>query len=488
MGMYDILVEPWIPVEDFEGKLVDLGLLATLQGCQSFERLSDSSPIFEYGIFRFLTVFLMDAYRPESNQDLQDLFDRGCFDMEVINRYVADCRIEGCSFNLLDPERPFLQATFNPQYDIREKSVAELFFDYPTGNNTVHFDHNLEDSCEASLKDCLKALTTLTAFSVAGTGRVSSVNGAPPVYFAIKGKNLFETLVLGMIPFSNTSLSIDTPPVLWRNPDDVVPDKATPDTSLLFGMTFPCRRVVVIPENGKSTIRKVYFQKGLHFLGYDGWTDPHVAYVFGDNGRSSIKPKISKEIWRDIGNIFMLSSGAPSILKNYSSIVPDDRVLIPIVTYSFVTSTSSGYEHWQRSELSLDSRIIEDNEKIQVLADCIGRMETMGGKTKLMASLKAIVSKSKNGNLYETTMTSFYSACRERFFGWLCPVLVSSDSYVEVRDTWTDFVLKEVLHKFEEAVDSLGNDAKHLASSAKEASKLRAQLYKFCKEVKQDGN
>lgn len=62
------------------------------------------------------------------------------------------------------------------------------------------------------------------------------MNGAPPWFTLIRGKNLFQTLVFGMIEVDRIDLPLDRPPVLWRNPDEVVSKQKVARTSWLFGM------------------------------------------------------------------------------------------------------------------------------------------------------------------------------------------------------------------------------------------------------------
>lgn len=55
----------------------------------------------------------------------------------------------------------------------------------------------------------------------AAQGYPSNVNGAPPWFTLINGKNLFETLVLNMVSIDETRVKFDDPPVIWRNSEIV---------------------------------------------------------------------------------------------------------------------------------------------------------------------------------------------------------------------------------------------------------------------------
>ena len=88
MAYFNVLTEPWIPVELFNGNSEELGLLDVLVNAHDIVRITDPSPLFEYGMHRLLTVFIMDAFRPDVQEDIEDLLDAGRFPMESIRAYV----------------------------------------------------------------------------------------------------------------------------------------------------------------------------------------------------------------------------------------------------------------------------------------------------------------------------------------------------------------------------------------------------------------
>ena len=109
---FDVIAQPWIPVVDLQGERKELGILDVLTHAHELKRIQDSSPLVEYSVYRFLIVFLMDAFRPETEEDLQDYLSEEQFDPEVLNTYIAQCRAEGVSFDLFDEKRPFMQSVY----------------------------------------------------------------------------------------------------------------------------------------------------------------------------------------------------------------------------------------------------------------------------------------------------------------------------------------------------------------------------------------
>ena len=106
---FDILTKPWVPVLDAAGQKTELGLLETLERAHELQAIQTASPMEEYSVYRFLIVFLMDALRPEDENDIDGLLKAERFDMEAIQEYLTQCQKEGVSFDLFDEERPFLQ-------------------------------------------------------------------------------------------------------------------------------------------------------------------------------------------------------------------------------------------------------------------------------------------------------------------------------------------------------------------------------------------
>lgn len=140
---FNVLTEPWIPIEDFQGRIQEYGILEALEKAHELRCISDSSPLFQYGLYRLLVALLTDALRPQSVDDLLDIYDAGRLPMERIIQYTAECDKDGTCFDLFDPVRPFLQSAWDEELDSKAiRSIALLIHDLPSGNNAIHFDIN----------------------------------------------------------------------------------------------------------------------------------------------------------------------------------------------------------------------------------------------------------------------------------------------------------------------------------------------------------
>ena len=312
---FDLITEPWIPVVNGDDTISYLGIWDALQTASKSKGISDASPLVEFGLYRLLSVFLMDALRPEDQFELEDLENAGQFDMAKIQNYIEQCQAEGASFDLFDPERPFLQSPYDKAWDKEKKPVTYLDCRVPTGNNHVHFDH-LQESRVFSYAEAARYLPVLPLFVTAGAqGYPSTINAAPPYFTVIKGSNLFETLVHLMLPVDEID-DFDSVPVFWRCNKPVVPKKQVAHTSWLYGMLFPARRVLLIPES--DGVREIYYSQGENFCEPGNWTDPHVTYRFGKIGRFPWRPNGAKAVWRNLSDLINIEDQhAPKIMALY---------------------------------------------------------------------------------------------------------------------------------------------------------------------------
>ncbi len=134
---FDVLQEPWIPVVTFEGKPSRWGILDAPLRSPDWKEIQDPSPMVEYSVYRFLIVFLMDALRPETPVDLEELLYAGQFDESAIQDYITLCHSEGVSFDLFDPNRPFMQTSVDKKTGISGANRSQPSTTrFPTGTTT----------------------------------------------------------------------------------------------------------------------------------------------------------------------------------------------------------------------------------------------------------------------------------------------------------------------------------------------------------------
>lgn len=373
---FNLLTQPWIPVIDLNGTAQEVGLLEALERAHTYRGVRDISPMVEYSVYRFLIVVLMDMFRPEDSDALDELLDEGCFDPDIIRDYVRTCEREGVRFDLFDPERPFLQTTYQKDWDREPKSVTVLDYSIPNGSNHIHFDHKCVKETYTPGKALRMLLTAQIFCTKQGRGYAPSVNGIPPWFALIQGDNLFETLVYNMISSDRTKGKFDDPPVIWRSTVEINPSHDIAQTSFMFGMLFPARRIRLVEDND-GQVSRVYFRPGLHFIGSDFWEDPHVTYYTTPKGRFNWKPSDDETIWRNLTSLIdTKGKRAPQIVAQYEDLDTFDRPLS--LTLYGVQTNDATYIKVQRHDLQIPKQLLGNETALQFITGYIAQAERLG--------------------------------------------------------------------------------------------------------------
>ena len=404
---FNVLIQPWIPVKELDGSIKELGLLKTLETAHLISGIQDPSPMVEYSVYRFLIVFLMDMLRPEDDEALEDLLEEGQFSPDIIRRYVDQCEREGVSFDLFDPKQPFLQTSYRKDWDRDPKPVSTLDYSIPNGNNHIHFDHK-RDKIAYTPGKALRMMFAAQIFCTAGAqGYPSNVNGAPPWFTLIRGKNLFQTLVFGMIGTDRINLSLDQPPVLWRNSDEAVSKQKVARTSWLFGMFFPARRIHLIPSESSNCVEDVYFSQGMNFEVTDSWTDPHVTYRYNKKGRFNWKPSADETIWRNLTDLIdTKGKRAPQIIAQYEKLGASNHPL-SLVLYG-VQTNQANYMRAQRHDLQIPKKLLGNEDALRFITEYVTQAERLG-----MALYHALTQKEISEESRVQARQRYYAVCEQ---------------------------------------------------------------------------
>lgn len=313
MPHYSVLTEPWITVSAEGGGVLETGILGVLAEAHRLNSVVDPAPTIQFGVYRLLIAFLLDALELRELEDVATAFSTGRFEVATLERYV-DC-VGRNRFDLFDSEHPFLQDGTAVAGQMREKSVAELLFHLPTGTNHLHFHHVASGAHALSPAVCTRALCTQSSFATpGGRGYSPSVNGPPPLYLLVRGRNLFETLLLNCYAATDLGLPRDAPPA-WRDDAPMEPGAIRRCRSLTQGLTWRPRTVRLIAAEGgrcsySGRMSEILVRTMLHGPGFkvEGteWTDPHVAYRTNAKGRQPLRPSEDRELWRETGPLLLL--------------------------------------------------------------------------------------------------------------------------------------------------------------------------------------
>lgn len=488
MASFNALYQPWIGAMDVQGQRQVYSIYDVLTKAHQLKKLTDPSPLVEYGMYRLLIAFIMDAFRPRTREDLIDLLDQETISVQALQIYITECEQDGSCFDLFDKEKPFMQSKYEEKWDKGLKPVALLVHDLPTGNNHVHFLHKQETEHALCPEDCLRALCAVNVFCTSGLQGPSSINGAPPYYVLASGENLFETLICNcMTQKEMKNIPYADPPIAWRGGIEIEPDKKIVDVSVLYGLTFSSRRITLIPgdtpvacsqcgKTNDSVVRNMYFQKGLDFQGYTSWRDGHV--IINQKSGSSIKPNLAKDAWRNVTAIYAGDSKCrPIVVQQYKEVF-DSRQNIPIMVFGLVTNQAS-YETWMREELSVDRRISQDDEKAKQITDALELADNVASELR-----KQVRNMLATEEQLSQCLQKYYQATRQVFFARLCPDIAQVDdsNYTKPLLRWKSDLLRITYSEFEACADRLGMQAKFLKARADASGKLSTKLNKLLKK------
>lgn len=428
---YNLFDEPWISVLNKDLTYSSYGIKELLLKAHEIVELSEATPLTKYGIYRLLIALVMDAFDINDQDTLEELLVDKRFSEEVIDKYYEEQR---SNFYLFSETRPFFQNPHIRDTELKkQKSVSSLFPFNPSGNNTILFNHSLEEEHKISPKYCAKALCTLSAFiPIGGRGYTASINGRPPWYILLKGNNLYEILLLNSCSTSipeNDSKA----PVLWKLPS-VIQDEPISQTSTLQGLTWLPRYVYLFPdEGGKCTysgetsdilVSNIAFEQGWSFKGK--WVDPHASYITSNKGRFPLSLRLGKKIWRDIGPLLLKNEPGSSIKftnpivvrqfysLQYNEILPDDYLMI-VEAYGIRTEKAK-YLEWFEETLSLPLKILRDSflkEQIQPAIDLANKVEYL-----LNITINDVATKNKR----KLNVNSLKRQALDKYWGRLEPL------------------------------------------------------------------
>lgn len=505
MTTFSALTEPWIPVVDSSGAIRELGIIDTLAQAHRLQGICDPAPPIEFGIYRLLVAFVMDAYGLDGLERLEELLASGSFDSAVLDGYVNTVGRE--RFDLFDPEHPFLQSPLGQGASERPGAPVRVFQHLPSGGFLTHFHHMSEDGYGVCPADCLRGLVTVAPFMTAGgAGYSPSVNGAPPWYVLVRGRNLFETISLNCYALEP---SASGEPPAWRSSMPVTPKAERTCSSFLEALTWRPRLVRLTPgqggmcsycgESSDVLIREIVFTFGFRSVG--GWTDPQVAYRIDNEGPTPLRPREERELWRDTGPFMLLTHkdyetpdgklryAKPGVVEQLSELRRDGLVgtNMPLVidAYGMRTDMKMKIFEWQHEALAMPAAIAESpraGRQVQLaleLAESVSR--TLGTALKRAYPRQGTGNDRALGGIIAATRQTFWGTLRPRFEQEFLTLLARQDlddstAESRLRSIWEAVLRQSAVQAFEGAIEQLDSDAAALRRQVEARNYLMSRL------------
>jgi len=507
---FNLLEKPWIPVTERPGSVAQYNILDVLKKAQNLLEINEPSPLMQFGLYRFLVAFVMDAFQIRDPNDVESLIDANQFEEQTLDSYGKKWLDR---FDIFDETHPFYQSRSNLSQE-KQKSVAELFQELPTGTNITHFTHFGEDAHAISPAACARALCAIPPFMQAGgQGLSPSVNGIPPIYVLIKGRSLFQTIVLnccGIDMPENTGRE----PVAWKLDGSIEKGKEINVFSTLQGLTWQPRHVHLIPTDGgictytglqsDILVKKIIFTKGWKATGK--WRDPNISYRISKDGPFALRPQEGREIWRDTGPLLLLREGSYtspngkfkfdkprvvqqfSYLKNSKTIAPDQKLKVDL--YTLRTDQAKIFE-WQQEKLALPLNLIENDAKghlVQVALDKTEKISWALGKAiEHMYPREGKGNDKAFENLKNLAFFKYWSSLETPFLTDLISLVAEQDETNIDAPAKIDGAWKEILQKvsksvIEEVIGHLDANAEMLKKQVSARGLFWSIFYKMFNE------
>lgn len=502
---YNLLEKPWINVVDLTGKSIAFGIKSLLMKAHELGEIIDPSPIIQYSIYRFLIALVMDAFSIQDIEDIEKILEYGQLDKDIINDYT---RKWNNRFDLFDSDHPFYQCPPSEYDPSKTKNISELFMQFPTGVNPIHFYHMKSEEHAISPEICAKGLLTIPAFALqGGAGYSPGINGTPPWYILISGKTLFETLILNScgMPIAEASGS---GPVAWKADDPIIPKKEIKEVSILEGLTFQPRYVRLIPtEGGKCTftnkdsnvlVQNIYYQPGLKWRG--DWRDPHVAYSYGKI-IMGISPQKGREIWRDTGPLALLKRkesndikfDRPIIITQFITlqenlILEEDKPL-DLQIYGARAKLKKVFE-WQYTHLALPIKLFLSEESGNVIQRAMGRADTvqyaLKEAIKVMYPREGKSNKKAFNRIQERAIRRLWKSLEPYFKGEFLTEMVQvvkTNNWDSVELVWKKRLRNIGSQILNETIGPLDTDAEFIKRQVQAKQVYSKITYKIFKEI-----
>ncbi|MEU2032834.1 type I-E CRISPR-associated protein Cse1/CasA [Nocardia amamiensis] len=325
IGAADVRVLGWIPVR--AGRKSDrIGLRELFIRAHNIDDVEVGLPPAASGLWRLLTVIAarvtgLDAPGPGPEEWLtrrDNLLDVGKFDVDEVERYFH--RFED-RWMLFGSQRPWLQDPRLAEQCSSSSGLNKLVFGRPAGNNQPWLSHH-HDGLPAPLpvEDAVLHLIAQLYYGAPGRCTARTVdaqkeanNTAGPlrglVSFHPVGKNLFESLVVG-IPRMGTR-EVDLDKAAWEVAELADPLSAPPPVNGVGGVLAGRFRhaVLLVPSEDATTVTDAYLTWAWR-QPHGPVEDPFLIYQTSQKGEIYPRPADAhRALWRDLDGLLLRDVG-----------------------------------------------------------------------------------------------------------------------------------------------------------------------------------
>lgn len=297
---YSLLTEPWLPLIAMDGSRREASLREALLEPHRWRGIEGGNPVETLSLYRLLLAIGHRAVGPSADPrtPLMEAWPGGAIE-SYLDQW-AD------HFDLLHPERPFLQVQALAQAQLSPSPWTRLALDRASGAGRMIWDHSMDDRPEpqayGAIARLLIAHLQFTPGSLVKALRTSAVRGpACSLLLMIPlGETLQQTLALNLCWQTKERYATDLPS--WERPPLVIQELRNPLDVVVDGpahrYTLLSRAVLLLPENGQ--ISRVLYAEGLK-TGEETTpeADPMAGTIVGKKGPMALLLNEQKAFWRD---------------------------------------------------------------------------------------------------------------------------------------------------------------------------------------------
>ena len=397
---FKLMDETWIPCIylDGNGQPTPLSLRQTLAEAHRIREIYTDSPLIIAALHRLLLAVLHRTFGPKDPEAWKNLWRPGQWDLSRLEERFSEWHSH---FYLFHDQWPFYQVTrFPPLVGEGELlPIAALSIELASSHNTMMFDHSFDHAPKiVSPPEAARRLVTYQAYSIGFGISYGSRNTAvhftdsPCVrgaFFFIEGKNLFQSLLLNMRCYPESTSRLPDDPqkdcVAWeQDRNKIFGDTRKLPFGYLDFLTWQSRQVCLIPsENGDkvfvSHVRRVQGRQ----LDKEKVLDPLKSYRLDKTGKPIVRGfSLDKALWRDSEALFSLGNTL-NIPENFIllSRLVDDGFLQREMLFQYLTlglamgDKAASVALWRSERMPLSLNYLNNQSAVTFLHEALNRAE-----------------------------------------------------------------------------------------------------------------
>lgn len=296
---FNLIDQPWIPCTTLNGSLVELSLHDLFAQAHELRAICCETPLMTAALYPTLLALLHRVFGPEDREAWELLWKQGAFPMQPLISYFEQWYER---FDLFHPERPFYQERDDR---VQPKSVIHLV--HSIGNTGTLFTHETDENVVSlTSAEAARQLLAAQLFRTAGlSGLVEKfTDGAftRGVLFWLNGATIFEMLMLNLMPYPSSLLSIP-----HTTPDSPVWEQEAPylKRGVPYGyldyLTWSSNRIMLHPvEEGEQVgVKTMRIAPGLQFSAEITSPQKRYSRKSSDDPWQFLYFNSNKALWRD---------------------------------------------------------------------------------------------------------------------------------------------------------------------------------------------